>query len=158
MGAPERCGIRASARAGNRPGNEVVGAESKAVELLLFILPGHEDDDGHIVAAAAHRAQQLVSVTPWQHDVEDHETGWCVEHALETLRHRRCDVDDESFDFQTGAQRVGEGCAILDDQHSQRCAGLERPIGPGVQTFREMLGTIGWCPSIDTLLRGSLHS
>src|SRR5580698_4314925 len=159
VGAPEEC-ADPSEQLGqrHRPGNEVVGAEPKAVELCLFIVAGHEDDDRHVVTAAAHRAQQLVSVASWQDDIEDHETGWRVEHALETLRHCRCDVDDESLDFQTSAQCGGEGRAVLDDQHTERCAGLERPIGPGVQTVREMLGTISWRPSIYSLLRRSLHS
>src|SRR5262249_22479860 len=68
-----------------RFGHVVVRAEVEAENDVLLLAFGGEHDDGHINAAAAHHAADLVAIDARQHDVQEDEFGLAVDRERQPL-------------------------------------------------------------------------
>jgi hypothetical protein len=101
-----------------RLGHVVVTADRQALDLLLGGVAGGQEDDRHVVPVGAEPLHDGEAVAVGQHHVEHHQVGPELLGRAEGVGSVGSYLDAESFVPQGGCDEVGDGCLVVDDEHS----------------------------------------
>ena len=103
-----------------RLGQEVVGAEAQALDLVVELAEAREDQDRRAHPRGAQPAQHLVAVDVRQHQIEDDDVVVVELADLQPVLAEIGRVDDEVFLAQHHFDAGGRCGIVLDQQNTHR--------------------------------------